>query len=306
MDIDDEREIVELLPIPGKKRRKNRKAKKVKKMASLELPTVVSGGNDNSALIAAMMGNHGGTGAAVGGGLGAGLLGGVLGGLLFNRDGRGGVFGGEGGGGAAVSLQNSIDTSTIMTALGNIQAAVPLAESQVQLALAGVSSDITSQSLQQTIALQNQGFQAQLAAQAGFNSVGDKVDNLAAANALAIATNQFNCVNATQVDGEKTRALINSVNEANLNRIITTQAAEIAALQNEGSRAADRHGVEVTMINNQNQNQMQFQQQAQVLGNLSNGLVQALQSIHATNQAINIGGGTQTANPTNTNTNVRA
>jgi len=59
------------------------------------------------------------------------------------------------------------------------------------------------------------------------------------------------------------------------------------------------------MTNNQNQNQLQFQQQAQILTTLSNGLVQALQSIQATNQAINIGG-TQMANPTNTNTNVRA
>jgi hypothetical protein len=59
------------------------------------------------------------------------------------------------------------------------------------------------------------------------------------------------------------------------------------------------------MTNQQNQNQLQFQAQAQALQNISNGVVAALQNIQATNQAINIGG-FQQANPTNTNTNVRA
>jgi hypothetical protein len=287
MDIDDERASVVSAPSEQPTEIKKRKKKKVKKMPMVETPSMIMGTGSNDGL----------------GGGGIGLI--ALLALLGGR-GRGGLFGGDGdGGGAAVSLQNSIDTSTIMTALGNIQAAVPLAESQVQLALAGVSSDITSQSLQQTIALQNQGFQAQLAAQAGFNSVGDKVDNLAAANALAIATNQFNCVNATQVDGEKTRALITTINENNLNRIITVQAAELAELRNEGARASDRHGVEVTMINNQNQNQMQFQQQQQVLNTMAHVLADVSQVARATNSNVIVGNtgasttGAQTASPTN-------
>lgn len=296
MDIDDEREILsplESVVTPAKE--KKRKSKKVKKMALVESPGLIMGsGGDNSGAM------------GLGAGLGGGLLGGILASALFgNRN--GGLFGGgEGGGAGVATLQSSIDTNTILGQLSAIQAAVPLAESQVQLALAGLGGSLSAQGLNQTIALQNQGFQSQLANVAGFNSVGDKVDNLAAANALAIATNQFNCVTATQVDGEKTRALIVAQNDATLNRIITVQAAELAELRNEGSRASDRHGIEINMINNQNQNQMQFQQQAQILNGVIHALSDVTQVARATNQAINIGGGTQVASPTNSATNVKA
>lgn len=228
MDIDDERAAlvktgdasVVIEEVPTEKKRK-RKSKKVKKMALVESPGLIMGsGGDNSGAM------------GLGAGLGGGLLGGILASALFgNRN--GGLFGGgEGGGAGVATLQSSIDTNTILGQLSAIQAAVPLAESQVQLALAGLGGSLSAQGLNQTIALQNQGFQSQLANVAGFNSVGDKVDNLAAANALAIATNQFNCVTATQVDGEKTRALIVAQNDATLNRIIVEQAAELASLRN--------------------------------------------------------------------------
>jgi len=290
MDIDDERELVPAEGIVHAKAAKKRKRRKGKKMAMVETPNLI-------------MGSGSGDGAGLG--LGGGLIGGVLlGALLGNR--RGGIFGGDGDGGGAAVLQSSIDTNAILQTLGDIKASVPLAESQVQLALAGAQSDITSQSLQQTIALQNQGFQAQLSTLAGFNSIGDKVDALAAANALAIATNQFNCVQATMADGEKTRALISSIDKQNDNRLITAQANEIIELRGERRRDSDRHGVEVTMINNQNQNQLQFQQQAQALNTLTHALVDISQVARATNQAINIGSGAQVANPNNNATNVKA
>lgn len=254
-------------------------------MASVETPTFLA---------------TGGT-AGDGMGLGGGLIGGVLLGALLGRN--GGLFGGNGS--EANGLQSSIDTNIILQSLGDIKAAVPLAEAQVQLALAGAQADITSQSLQQTIALQNQGFSAQLATLQGFNSVGDKVDALAAANALAIATNQFNCVQATMADGEKTRALISSIDKQNDNRLITAQANEIVELRAERNRDADRHGIEINMINNQNQNQMQFQQQAQVLNTLAHVLADVSQVARATNSNVIVGNtgasttGTQTASPTN-------
>lgn len=295
MDIDDERET--LVPAEGvvhAVKEKKRKSKKVKNMALVESPGLIMGS-----------GGDGGGAMGLGAGLGGGLLGGILASALFgNRN--GGLFGGGEGGAGVATLQSSIDTNTILGQLSAIQAAVPLAESQVQLALAGVGGQLSAQGLNQTIALQAQGFSSQLANVAGFNSVGDKVDNLAAANALAIATNQFNCVTATQQDGEKTRALIVAQNDATLNRIIVEQAAELASLRNEGARANDRHGVEVTMINNQNQNQMQFQQQAQILNGVIHALSDVTQVARATNQAINIGGGTQVASPTNSATNVKA
>jgi len=62
--------------------------------------------------------------------------------------------------------------------------------------------------------------------------------------------------------------------------------------------------VEVTTTNNINQMQQQQQQQQQ-FGQLYNVLWGLAQNITANNGAINVGSGTQTANPVNTNTNIR-
>ena len=49
----------------------------------------------------------------------------------------------------------------------------------------------------------------------------------------------------------------------------------------------------------------QQQQQQQQWGQLYNMLWGIAQNIQSTNSAINVGSGTQTANPANTNTNIR-
>jgi hypothetical protein len=49
----------------------------------------------------------------------------------------------------------------------------------------------------------------------------------------------------------------------------------------------------------------QQQQQQQQFGQLSNLIWSLGQSIRSNNEAINVGSGTLTANPTNTNTNIR-
>lgn len=286
--------VVEETPAKQHKHKNKKRHKRKNKMALVETPSMIMG-----------------TGATGDGGLGlgGGLIGGVLLGALLGRN--GGLFGGNTG--EANGLQSSIDTNVILQSLGDIKASVPLAESQVQLALAGVNQDITSQSLQQTIALQQQGFNGQLANLTSFAQIGDKVDALSTLTAVgfgnvntAIERNGWAVSQAINNDGEKTRALIQSIDKQNDSRLITAQANEIIELRAERNRDADRHGIEITMTNNQNQNQLQFQQQAQVLNTLANGLATALQNIQATNQAINIGAGTQVANPTNTNTNVRA
>lgn len=268
------------------------------------------------AAIAAMGGRHDGGSSAIG----AGALGFVAGAVLGGNG--NGLFGNNRNGGAD-GLQSSIDTNSILTQIADVKAAVPLAEAQVQLALAGAQSDITSQTLQQTIGLTSQINDAKAAGVAaanqnslllttGFANTKDAVDALSTQTAVG-----FGAINANiertgwqlsreiSADGEKTRALISSIDRENLNRQLTIAENALAEERGNRGRDSDRHGIEINMINNQNQNQLQFQQQAQVLSTLSNGLVQALQSIHATNQAINIGG-TQQANPTNTNTNVRA
>jgi len=78
---------------------------------------------------------------------------------------------------------------------------------------------------------------------------------------------------------------------------------KIGDTQMAGAEEAARQ-VQVNVTQSVAQAQAQQQQQAQ-FNNLSSLLLDAVQNIRATNQAINIGAGTQTANPLNTNTNVR-
>jgi hypothetical protein len=78
----------------------------------------------------------------------------------------------------------------------------------------------------------------------------------------------------------------------------------VIALRNRQELATATRGVEVNTTNNINQMQQQQQQQTQYnqLANLIWGLGQQIRS---TNEAINVGSGTLTANPMNTNTNIR-
>lgn len=258
--------------------------KKVKKMAMVETPSMIMGT---------------GTGSDGGLGLGGGLIGGVLLGALLGRN--GGLFGGNTDGGAGANLmQSSIDTNAILQTLGDIKASVPLAEAQVQLALAGQSANIISNMNSATIAnlegqgniraalsLQTQNLTEQIAA------VGNQADR-----------NLFQLSQTIVQDGAQTRALIQSIDKQNDSRLITAQANEIIELRAEQNRASDRHGIEINMINNQNQNQLQFQQQAQVLNALSSALIEVGQIARATNSNVIVGntgavGATQTANPTN-------
>lgn len=245
-------------------------------------------------------GGMGGAGLGLGAGLGGGLLGGILAGALFGN--RGGLFGGQGdGGAAAVGLQSSIDTNTILQSLGDIKASVPLAESQVQLALAGQAASLTNQinsssmalllgqgDIRANLSLQTQNLTEQIAA------VGNQADR-----------NLFQLSQTIVQDGAQTRALIQSIDKQNDSRLITAQANEIIELRAEQNRSTDRHGIEINMINNQNQNQMQFQQQAQVLNTLANALVEVGQIARATNSNVIVGNtgasttGAQTASPTN-------
>lgn len=277
----------------------NKIHKGMKKMGTtVEIPAMLgAGGNDTAALIAAMnSGNRSGDG--LGGGSALGLVALIA---LLGRGGLGGLGVGEGGA-AAVGLQSSIDTNTILQSLGDIKASVPLAEAQVQLALAGQSANINGNINMANIAnLEGQGsIRASLSAQTQnlteqIAAVGNQADR-----------NLFQLSQTITADGAQTRALIQSIDKQNDSRLITAQANEIIELRAEQNRASDRHGIEINMINNQNQNQLQFQQQAQVLNTLTSALVDVSQVARATNQAINIGSGTQTANPNNNATNVRA
>jgi hypothetical protein len=123
-----------------------------------------------------------------------------------------------------------------------------------------------------------------------------------------VNTNLLTGFNQTQSfinnDGDKTRALITAQYEATLNRQLTDANAAVIALQNRFENAERARGIEVNTTTTVNQMQQQSQQQAQY-GQLYNAIWGLGQQIRSTNEAINVGSGTLTANPANTNTNIR-
>lgn len=233
---------------------------------------------------------------------GGGLIGGlILGSLLRNN---GNLFGGDGAGAGAAA---ALTTPLIQQTLGDIKAAIPLAESQTQTAIANSQN-----------AVQQSVFGAQTVTQAGFSAQAQNLNQIennilretTAINA-AVANVDRNLAVQTGViqqtitnDGDKTRALLTSQYEATLNRQLADANARIVALENARNLDGVQRGVEVNTTNNINQMQQQQQQQQQYhhLANLIWGLGQQIRS---TNEAINVGTGTLTANPVNTNTNIR-
>lgn len=212
-------------------------------------------------------------------GAGGGLLGGlVLGSLLRN----GNLFGGDG---AASAVSQPTANMSIMATLGDIKQAIAVGGAQMETSNAN-----------QTIATMQAINASTGAAQSSIGGLKDVVN----ANAVALMQ-MLNGVNTNiNNDGEKTRALITSQYEATLNRQLTEANNALIELRTEQRQRAS----EVNITQTVNQAQAQAQQQQQ-FGNLQNLLLDAVQSIRATNQAINIGAGTLTANPTNTNTNTR-
>lgn len=296
------------------------------------LLAAMSANRSDPALLAAMMNNNNRTDPALiaalqkdNFGSEAGMLAAMAGGGFGNNNswwplllllglgrGRGGLFGGDGDGAGVAGLNNlqgAIDTNAILSNLADIKAQVPLSACEVMGAITAASNDINTQTLNQTLALTQQANQNQLSNVQNFANTGDKIDALSTAVAVGFGTVNTNIERTgwqvSQIvkdDGEKTRALITSNQIAELNRIAAERQDEIIELRNDHRRQSDRHGIEIQMVQSNNQNQLQFQAQAQAINNLSNGLFGALQNIRSGNAAVNIGG-TQQANPTNTNTN---
>lgn len=243
-----------------------------------------------------------GGGDFLGGGYGGGgLIGGlILGSLLRNN---GNLFGGDGNGAAAAALT----TPLIQQTLGDIKAAIPLAEAQTQTAISASQNALTGSI-----------FNAQTVTQAGFaaqtqnlnqietnvlrdlNTVNANVSGVS--RDVAIQTGVI--TQAISNDGEKTRALITAQYEASLNRQLSDANARVIALETSRGLDSVQRGVEVNTTNNINQMQQQQQQQQQYT-HLANMIWSLGQNIQNQNSAINVGSGTQTANPLNTNTNIR-
>ena len=238
------------------------------------------------------------------GGLGFGGGGGLIGGLILGsllRQGRGGLFGGDDGTGAVVAPGAQAQANmALMQSIGQVDKAVAVGTAAMEASQAN-----------QTIGLTNQfnNITSSLATRV------DGVKEAVSANAVTLMqqlntvnTNLLTGFNQTQSfinnDGDKTRALITQQYEATLNRQLTDANAAVIALQNRFENAERSRGIEVNTTNNINQMQQQTQQQQQY-GQLANAIWGLGQQIRSTNEAINVGSGTLTANPANTNTNIR-
>jgi hypothetical protein len=234
---------------------------------------------------------------------GNGLIGGlILGSLLRNN---GNLFGngdGVAGGGVATQagVQSVVNQSAIQQELADIKAAIPYNEAQVQLALAATQTALTGQ-------INN----ASQVTQAGFANTQNQlnqVENIVLSGFKELNNSVTTGTLLTQAtirdDGDKTRALITSQYQDTLNRQLTEANNALVELRADARLTERTRGIEVNTTNNINQMQQQQQQQAQF--NQLAGLIYGLgQQIRSTNEAINVGSGTQTANPVNTNTNIR-
>jgi hypothetical protein len=255
------------------------------------------------------------------GGLGFGSGGGLIGGLILGtllRNGNGGLFGGNGNGdgGAAAALLRSPPEQvqanmTIMQSIGAVDKAVAVGTAAMEASQAA-----------QTIGLTNQFNSTTGSVVSRIEGVKDTINtnnvalmqnqNTLLQNQMAntatinqnVMENRYELSKDISNDGEKTRALITAQYEAALNRQLSDANAAVIALQTRFEHAERSRGIEVTTTNNINQMQQQTQQQQQY-GQLYSALWGLSQSIRSNNEAINVGSGTQTANPTNTNNNIR-
>lgn len=231
-------------------------------------------------------------GRGMGGGVfSGGDSGGVIMGLLL---GRLGLFGNQDNNGSGRCVtQDDLNAQT----LGDIKASIPYNEAQVQLALAGAVSGLTTQANSNTqyITAQTQALalaQASLAASLSREIAG--VDTNVDRQSAQIQETIFR-------DGEATRALITGNRIADLEQQLT-----VAQLRESEQRGINREIVNTNTITiGMNQQQAQQQQQMQALQWQLNQLCGAFgQVARATNSTVQVGNtgavaGAQTANPTN-------
>jgi hypothetical protein len=248
-----------------------------------------------------------------GGGDGLGIIAllALLGGRGFGRDGGDNCDRSGGDSNAAViaalsALNNRNDDdcceiTALMSKLASIEGAIPAVGSSLQLALANLAAGLTAQNNTNTQTVTTQLGQLQL---------GQLVQSNAIQNAIAgVDTNVDRSTTLiTNAIGASEARLANLINDNTIQDLrdkVVIQANQLAEERSERNRDRDRHGVEVTTIVNQQQNAIQFQKIENDNERFRNLLLDLVQVNRATNQAINIGAGTQTANPLNSQTNVK-
>lgn len=233
---------------------------------------------------------------------GGGLIGGlILGSLLRNN---GNLFGGPDGAAAGAVLRSPPEqvqaNMSIMQSLGAIDKGIAVSTATIENSNSQQTNMLSGQLSQVAQATVNQITGVKEAVNAGAMVLAQQLNGLE----KTTMENRYALSQDITADGDKTRALLVQQYEAALNRQLSDANARVIALEAKMDNATSARGVEVTTTNNINQMQQQAQQQAQF--NQLAGLIYSLgQQIRSTNEAINVGSGTQTANPTNTNTNIR-
>lgn len=242
----------------------------------------------------------GGDGVFGGGGLIGGL---ILGSLLRNNGNLFGANGGDGVVGGAVLRnppeQNQANMS-LMQSIGAVDKAVAVGTAAMEASQAAQSASIVAQFNSVTGSLANRIDGVKDSVNAGTMVLAQQLNGLQ----QQVMENRYELAKDINNDGDKTRALITAQYEATLNRQLSDANAAVIALQTKLDSGIVARGVEVTTTNNINQMQQQQQQQQQY-GQLASMLWGLGQQIRSTNEAINVGSGTLTANPANTNTNIR-
>lgn len=236
----------------------------------------------------------GGDGLFGGGGLIGGL---ILGSLLRNN---GNLFGNDGGAALRSPPEQSQANMSLMNAIGEVGKQVALGTATVETSNATQTGQLTNAISSSTSAnlIAIQGIKDNVTA--ATQAITQQINGVQ----QQVMENRYELSKDISADGEKTRALLVQQYEATLNRQLSDANAAVIALQAKLDGNAAARGVEVTTTNNINQMQQQQQQQQQ-WGQLYNVLWGLAQNIRSNNEAINVGSGTLTANPVNTNTNIR-
>lgn len=233
---------------------------------------------------------------------GGGLVGGlILGSLLRNN---GNLFGADGGGAAGAALRSPPEqvsaNMALMQSIGAVDKAVAVSTAAMEASQATQTIGITSQLNNVTSSLATRVDGVKEAVNANAMVLAQQI---AALNQTTME-NRYELSKDISADGEKTRALITSQYELNLQRQLADANAEIIELRHDGRLAERTRGIEVNTTTTVNQMQQQAQQQAQY-GELYRAIWGLGQSIRDNNSAINVGSGTQTSTNTPTNTNIR-
>ncbi len=247
-------------------------------------------------------GNSGGDGGMFGGG---GMIGGlILGSLLRNNGNLLGGGDGAGAGALGATLRNPPEQNQanmdLMAAIGGVDKSVALSTATMEASQATQSLGIIGAINGVTAPLQGRIDAVKDVVNAGTMVLAQQLNGVQ----QQVMQNRYELSKDITMDGALTRSLIVSQYEATLNRQLSDANSAVIALQARFDGAERSRGIEVTTTNNINQMQSQQQQQQQY-GQLANMIWGLGQSIRSTNEAINVGSGTLTANPANTNTNIR-